>query len=462
MFGNDPVTTRATLLRRGLGRGGVGGRRRQLRVRLEQRRSLLDAVVAAGDRVIITCTGRNVKNNVLTPLVTPLAELVELCGELGAGRNRHNKDLSAVEVLHPRHFNSTPNFVKGRLVDGLVWSHSSAALRAASAQAPKPESSVAVKGLDLEALQVVPVEMLEKVVHDPLRVYVRDTLHINTWRDDRQDDPATVPLSISKRDTALLAESLLVTLRSGGTVESWERAAVLGGELPPGCFRAAELAGVKAFVDDLRTALNEWTSVSVEDVEIRIDLGDGRVIRGTVPNVHTRADGTCFVLTPCFSEREYVTARSTVPLHMILLAAAGRNVTDGPIPSLHADGGKVARRNIRPATDLQQDACITRLRNLVSLLETARSMPCPSFDGAGILAVTDRDAAADKFQACVEGHGYSWSDEALVHGFSPFFDDVFPEDSPLIGFWAAHDANAPHAADGKNNVPKGWRRFEFA
>ena len=62
----------------------------------------------------------------------------------------------------------------------------------------------------------------------------------------------------------------------------------------------------------------------------------------------------------------------------------------------------------------------------------------------------------------MEGHGYSWSDEALVHGFSPFFDDVFPEDSPLIGFWAAHDANAPHAADGKNNVPKGWRRFEFA
>ena len=89
-------------------------------------------------------------------------------------------------------------------------------------------------------------------------------------------------------------------------------------------------------------------------------------------------------------------------------------------------------------------------------------MPCPSFDGAGILASTDRDAASEKFQSCVEGLFFSRSDEAFVYGFSPYFEDVFPEDSPLISFWATYATTVSTVTDGGNYVPKRWRRYFFS
>lgn len=429
--------------------------------RLEQRRSLLDAVTAAGDRVIITCIGRNVKNNVLTPLVTPLAELVELCGELGAGTNGEHKDLSSVEVMHPRHFNSPSNFVKGQLVQGLVWSHSPSALLAArnsgataTAQQPVP--------LRLEPLRAVPLEMLEQMAQDPLAVFLRGTLEISNWRDNRQDDPATVPLAISTRESVRLVQSLLGALANGRSAEQWEEAAVVGGDLPPGGYRTSGISKIKSFATDLRAALGEWSSVSAGDVKVSLDLGNGRVLTGVIPGVHTREDGTVFLVRPCLNQYQWEDTRVLAPLHMLVLSAMGLTVTDCAAPGLHDSGDKAMRRNIQPESALMQPASAARVAALADLLETARCMPCPSFNGAGALAATDREAAADKFQARVGDRGYSRSDEAFVYGYAPFFDDVYPEDSPVIAFCAALARTLTSAADGKNNVPRGWRRYAFS
>lgn len=429
--------------------------------RLEQRRSLLDAVTAAQERVIITCVGRNVKNNVLTPLVTPLAELVELCGELGVGANSAHKDLSAVEVLHPRHFNSPQNFVKGQLVDGLVWSHSPSALLAAR------NSGAATDGaqphpLDLKPLVEVPLEMLEQMVKDPLAVFLRGTLEISNWRDNRQDDPATVPLEISTRETVRLVQSLLGALAGGQSVEQWETAAVVGGDLPPGGYRTAVITDIKNFAVDMRAAVGEWASVSAEDVRVSLAIGDGRVLTGVIPGVHTREDGTVFLVRPCLNQYQWDDTRILAPLHMLVLSAMGVNVTDCASPGLHGDGDKAARRNIQPATPLLQSTSAARVSAIADLLETARCMPCPSFNGAGALAATDREAAADKFQARVGERGYARSDEAFVYGYAPFFDDVFPEDSPQVEFCAGLAGTLSSVVDARNQVPKGWRRYTFS
>ena len=428
--------------------------------RLEQRRSLLDAVTATQDRVIITCVGRNVKNNVLTPLVTPLAELVELCGELGAGANGDHKDLSAVEVLHPRHFNSPSNFVKGQLVEGLVWSHSPSALLAArnsgatvTAQQPAP--------LRIEPLRAVPLEMLEQMAKDPLAVFLRGTLEISNWRENHQEEPATVPLSISTRESARLVQSLLGALANGQSADEWERAAVVGGDLPPGGYRTAGIADIRNFATDLRAAVGEWSSVSAEDVTVSLDLGNGRVLTGVIPGVHTRGDGTVFLVRPCLNQYQWEDTRVLAPLHMLVLSAMGLTVTDCAAPGLHSDGDKAARRNIQPAAPLLQSASAAKVVALSDLLETARCMPCPSFGGAGALAATDREAAADRFQARVGERGYARSDEAFVYGYAPFFDDVFPEDSPQVVFCADLARTLSSAADARNQVPKGWRRYTF-
>ena len=89
-------------------------------------------------------------------------------------------------------------------------------------------------------------------------------------------------------------------------------------------------------------------------------------------------------------------------------------------------------------------------------------MPCPTFNGAGALAATDREAAADKFQARVGERGYARSDEAFVYGYAPFFDDVFPEDSPQVEFCAGLAGTLSSVVDARNQVPKGWRRYTFS
>ena len=429
--------------------------------RLDQRRALLDAVIAAQDRLIVTCTGRSVKNNMLTPLVTPLAELTELCVDLGARDNPAHKDLSSVEVLHPRHFNSPANFVKGQLVHGLVWSHSESALLAAAGSGAVTDRTTPVP-FSLQPLQVIRLESLEQLAKDPLGVFLRETLEISNWRDNRQDDPATVPLALSRRETLRLTRSLLAAFSEGRTAEQWKASALIGGDLPPGGYRTNAVQAITGFATDIRTAIGEWASVTMEDLDVSLDLGDGRVVRGTVPNVHTREDGTVYLMRPCLDDYEWQEARTIVPLHMLLLAASGLSVTDAPVPGLHADGNRAARRNIRPAGTLGQADSMARIAALADLFETARCMPCPSFGGAGALASSDREAAATAFQARLSERGFVRSDEAFVYGLAPLFDDVFPEDSPSIGFCSELDRLLSSVVDGRNNVPKGWRRYEFA
>ncbi|MEY2628097.1 MAG: hypothetical protein RJB08_1856, partial [Actinomycetota bacterium] len=77
--------------------------------RIDSRRQLLDAVLAAGERVVITCDGRNIRNNAGIPLTTALAEFVDFARSLGVTERDDNQG-SEIEYLHPRHATSSRNF----------------------------------------------------------------------------------------------------------------------------------------------------------------------------------------------------------------------------------------------------------------------------------------------------------------------------------------------------------------
>ncbi|NBR99661.1 MAG: hypothetical protein EBT42_04700, partial [Actinobacteria bacterium] len=99
--------------------------------RLDVRRSLLDATLAAQERLIITCTGQSIKNNQRLPLATPLAEFVDFTRRLGVGQQATNKHLSEIEIEHPRHTTSVRNFFKDTVQSGRIWSHDNVARQAA-------------------------------------------------------------------------------------------------------------------------------------------------------------------------------------------------------------------------------------------------------------------------------------------------------------------------------------------
>jgi len=107
--------------------------------RLEIRRSLLDCLLAAQQRLIITCTGRSVVNNATTPLATPLAELVDFVGRHGVPvSERKDGEASEIEVFHPRHACSRDNFRVGALRATGVWSHDPAAAATAASLGSEP------------------------------------------------------------------------------------------------------------------------------------------------------------------------------------------------------------------------------------------------------------------------------------------------------------------------------------
>jgi len=429
--------------------------------RLEQRRTLLDAIVAAQDRVIITCVGRSIKNNVLSPMVTPLAELVELCQALGVGDHGEHKDLSKMEVLHPRHFNSAINFVKGQLIKDLVWSHSSAA-RDAAASSYVSVGAQPVVPLQLEPAQIVSLDSVVNLVRDPLRVFVHETLGISTWRDNREDEPALIPLDIGNADYQALAASLFAGLASGGTEEEWEEAAVVSGLLPPGQYRVSAIDEIKAFVAEMRQKLTLLPYASVDDLDVSLALPSGRVLTGRIPGVCTRADGSKFILRTDFGKKKE-TFTQVLPIHLIVLCALGHEVESAYFLMQHdKEPEKCSARFVISDSPLVQEQCVERLNEMLNSLEVARSMPCPSFDGAASMAKSDRDAAADKFQQFVSnGRSYKYKLENLIYGFSPFFDDVLPDDSPIISFWDVLSQAAPQLGKGAN-AGGGFSRFKFS
>jgi exodeoxyribonuclease V gamma subunit len=92
--------------------------------RLDQRRTILDVLMSASDRVIITCNGRSIKNNTPVPMVTPLQELSDVCLRLGVPtfQSPAGETCAAIEIIHPRHGVSTSNFIPGGIIAGEVWS----------------------------------------------------------------------------------------------------------------------------------------------------------------------------------------------------------------------------------------------------------------------------------------------------------------------------------------------------
>jgi len=168
---------------------------------LEVRRQLLDCLLAAEDRLIITCTGMSVKNNEVLPLATPLAEFTDFASRHGVPPLQQNgKTFSGIEVIHPRHACSRKNFIAG--ADGVLgteepFSHDAAALATARSLGQPAAPAIVAAGSAPQQHEVIQLDWLAEFMNDPLWPYVRKTLGINTWRDDDLSIPATLPLELA-------------------------------------------------------------------------------------------------------------------------------------------------------------------------------------------------------------------------------------------------------------------------
>jgi len=423
--------------------------------RLEVRRGLLDCLLAADDRVIITCTGMDVSTNETLPLATPLAELVDFARRHGVTDVEHRGAMhAALEVFHPRHAVSPGNFTAGTLHPTESWSHDATAC-AAAARLRQPAPDVTTASARLTPLVAVELPRLEEMLHDPLAPFVRRTLDIDTWRDDDAHPPATLPLGLASWEERRLATDLIDILASGprddaavaGTIADWGAAMQAGGRLPFGVFGEAkrdEIATVARAV--VATAAELGLPLAAGRThDVRLAVGRFQIV-GHLADVHEAAGRILLVRPEPLDARRFRKPRLSAGLSLLAAIADGLGVREVHVFGRHenwspgATGPVTMTRSIVADPGLDAAEARRRLERLCELLELAAAAPRGSFGDAAQHVIADPagDAGPRAFARFVnDDYRYPSSLERVVYGPRPEFGRVFFPGSPELVFHEA-------------------------
>ena len=415
--------------------------------RLELRRQILDSMMSAGHRLIVTCDGRSILNNAPVPLTTPLAEFADFCRTNGVGEDK-NGNLE-IEYFHPRHNTSTANFLRDGVMPGAVWSHSVTRNETAKKVGVELERKI----LDIKVKEVVPtivdIEELERFIKSPLNSFVRNVLRINRWREDQSAEEAIIPLSMERRMRQRYVEGCIHGLAEeipGWTLESHHQTARLNGDLPVGGFGESALAEMDALAQGFKEKCSDFkVSLSEpEEVPLMTDLGDGVVLRGALKGL----EPVKRKLTVVQVSDKYKKDVAVLGLRLLVARAAGLDVRYAiPIHQHYDDNTKAIARLVYLADTIDADSARHRLLELVYLYGESCRRPFPSFgDTVDRIFKTPKEPNLElgrtNFEKFVKksdngrGENYSDSDERLIYGDSPDFDAIFVDGGLVLDYWS--------------------------
>jgi exodeoxyribonuclease V gamma subunit len=245
--------------------------------RSEDRQILLDALMAATDRVIVTYTGNDERTNAERAPAVPVAELLDV-----VARTAPSAD---VVVRHPLQPFDARNFAPGALVPGGPWSFDTVTLAGAQAlvgeRAPRPPF---LRG-PLPAVDhpLVELEELVAFLGHPVRAFLRQRLGVGAAvRADEVED--ALPVQLDGRAAWSIGDRLL-TARLAGADEAIALAAERArGSLPPGAIGADALRAVEPVVAAVLAEAGGALDLSAPraSIDLRLALPDGRTLGGTV------------------------------------------------------------------------------------------------------------------------------------------------------------------------------------
>ncbi|MEV6135445.1 exodeoxyribonuclease V subunit gamma [Nocardia sp. NPDC051990] len=244
--------------------------------RSEDRQLLLDAVLAATEQLLIFHTGADPVTGAHRPPAIPIAELLDtLRAHLGAA------GMDAVVTRHPLQGFDRRNFLAER-----PFSFDTVALAGARAAGQPAQPRPAFLPEPLPALELADVALADLVsfVEHPVRAFLWQRLGLRV--PEHEDDIADrLPIELDGLAKWELGERLLSARLTGADPSTLRAAEWRRGTLPPFGFGGAVLDEVESTVDKLvRAALPEYEGAP-RAVDIAVDLGNGRRLTGTVPEV---------------------------------------------------------------------------------------------------------------------------------------------------------------------------------
>ncbi|MEV6280076.1 exodeoxyribonuclease V subunit gamma [Nocardia sp. NPDC051832] len=326
--------------------------------RSEDRQLLLDAIMAAQDKLLLFHTGADPVTGTKRPPAIPVAEILDAVrGYLGDAAD-------AVVTRHPLQGFDRRNFHADK-----PFSFDTVALAGAVAAAapPNPRPVFLPEPLPTPELGDVALTDLMSFAEHPIRAFLWQRLGLRVPEHD-EDIADRLPIELDGLAKWDLGERMLTARLTGADPAGLRAAEWRRGTLPPFGLGGAVLDEVEHTVDKLvRAALPEYQSPA-RAVDIAIDLGGGRRLTGTVPEVH----GETLVRTT-FS-RLAPKHRLTAWVSLLALAAtedrSWRAVTTG-----RGQFHRPAWRSVLNAPD--RPAALTVLRDLVKLRDAGLCEPLP-------------------------------------------------------------------------------------
>jgi len=339
--------------------------------RSEDRQLLLDAVLAAGEHLVVTYTGADERSGERRPPAVPLVELIDAAGESVSPA----ADESVLAVTqHPLQPFDSRNFVAeaASAAGGRVFSFDRAALAGARAAigVRRPDVRGIVASLPVHLAEDVSLSDLVAFCENPARTFLRDRLGVAiSWEDEEIHD--RMPVAPDPLELWTIGDRGLHARRAGRPAADVWRAELLRGDLPPGSLAQHTLRPVATRVEDLVTWVERRTrGAGASTVDVVVPLPGGRRLTGAIDGVHGAT-----VLSATYSR---VGAKHELGAWVRLLAltvsaappdAAGWTATVAGTSNRGVSGALLG--------PLESDLAHTLLLDLVALLDLGTSAPLP-------------------------------------------------------------------------------------
>ncbi|MDP9823376.1 exodeoxyribonuclease V subunit gamma [Nocardioides massiliensis] len=270
-------------------------------IRSEDRQLLLDAVLAAREHLVITYTGANEHTGTARPPAVPLGEVLDALDLTATAPDPATRLRDHVVRRHPlqpfdeRNFAPEPfSFDPTALAGAQAARHARVTRPAILVRTPLlPEPLPPLPPADVSLAE------LREFVGNPVRWFLRRRLDVAAPL-EAEELPVGIPLALNALQKWDVGERLMRTVFSGGTPHEAMLAEQLRGVLPPGPAGVRALEEVLKNVRPLHTAVAPLLDVPPRSVDVDIDLGGGRRLRGTVEGLrgHRRATVTYSRLGP--------------------------------------------------------------------------------------------------------------------------------------------------------------------
>jgi len=403
--------------------------------RSEDRQMLLDALLAATDRLIVTYTGNDERTNAPRPPAVPVGELLDIVDatvRLGDGAPARTR----VVVRHPLQPFDPRNFENGALVRDRSWSFDPVTLDGARAlTGPRSVPGPFLPApLPAATASLIEIEDLVRFVQHPVRAFLRQRLgmSVGDFSDEVQDD---LRVELDGLEKWGIGQRMLDARLAGVEGRTTVLAEIARGTLPPGALGEPVIKEVFPIVDAIAKEAEALVGAGSPpgSIDVRVALGEGRSLSGTIPGVSEH------VLRAVTYSRVAAKHRLAAWVRLLALTAAypelpfeaatvGRAagnalVTVARIPPLGAD--PAARR----------ETALEHLATLVDLYDRGMREPLPLYcltsAAYAEAACGGNDAVAAARKQWASEWNYDHEDKELEHQFVlggvRTFDEVLAE-----------------------------------